>query len=293
MQSALERGHDHTSHHVAAQAWKVGSALAVCAAFLLTIFGFVFYKAEFSGVLFVLALLVLFSVALLHARFLYLVRHEYRETNSSLETQRHQSEETKTKSLALAKSAWQEADALRNATLALTQDLRMDSVLDNLLATLHSLVPYQTAQVLLLETDTKLFLARECASESNERQLAAFPETLDAFNYPVIQKALKEQDGLLIPDTLNESGWRIIASNLSIGSWLGVPLRSSDQVVGLLSAAHPNSDQFTTEHLRVTRSLAITAAVAIQNARLYERAEIYGAELGRLSSLPQRPETGR
>lgn len=285
MQTAFEHGHDHTAHLATAPAWKIGSTLAVCAASLLTIFGFVFYKTEFSGVLFVLALLVLVSVALLHARFLYLVRHEYRETTSSLEMQRHQAEEAKAKGLALAKAAWQEADALRNVTLALTQDLRMDSVLDNLLAALHPLVPYETAQVLLLETDTKLFLARECASKSNERQLAAFPETLDVLDYPVIQRALKEQDGLLIRDTLNEADWRIIAPNFSVGSWLGIPLRSSDQVVGLLSAAHPNSDHFTAEHLRVIRSLAISAAVAIQNARLYERVEIFGTELDRLSTL--------
>ena len=31
--------------------------------------------------------------------------------------------------------------------------------------------------------------------------------------------------------------------------------------------------------MRLARSLAIPGAVAIQNARLYERAEIYGAEL--------------
>ncbi len=45
---------------------------------------------------------------------------------------------------------------------------------------------------------------------------------------------------------------------------------------------------FTHEHLRLAKSLAIPAAVAIQNARLYERAEIYGTELEqRLADLQQ------
>ena len=40
--------------------------------------------------------------------------------------------------------------------------------------------------------------------------------------------------------------------------------------------------------MRLAKSLAIPAAVAIQNARLYERAEIYGAELERrLADLQQ------
>jgi hypothetical protein len=48
------------------------------------------------------------------------------------------------------------------------------------------------------------------------------------------------------------------------------------------SAPEPSSKEsgrFTREHLRLAKSLALSAAVAIQNARLYERAEIYASEL--------------
>ena len=37
--------------------------------------------------------------------------------------------------------------------------------------------------------------------------------------------------------------------------------------------------KFSAEHLRLAKSLAIPATVAIQNARTHERAEIYAAEL--------------
>jgi hypothetical protein len=36
---------------------------------------------------------------------------------------------------------------------------------------------------------------------------------------------------------------------------------------------------FTNEHLRLAKSLAVPASVAIQNARIHELAEIYAAEL--------------
>jgi GAF domain-containing protein len=39
---------------------------------------------------------------------------------------------------------------------------------------------------------------------------------------------------------------------------------------------------FTTEHFRRAKSLAVSAAVAIHNARLYEWAQIYAAERQRL-----------
>jgi PAS domain S-box-containing protein len=53
--------------------------------------------------------------------------------------------------LAKATSAWSEAEALRKATLALTEDLHMDSVLDALLRSLAELVPYTCARVLVPE----------------------------------------------------------------------------------------------------------------------------------------------
>ncbi|HWO38706.1 MAG TPA: PAS domain-containing protein [Candidatus Acidoferrum sp.] len=53
--------------------------------------------------------------------------------------------------LARANSSWAEAEALRKATLALTEDLHMDSVLDALLCSLAELVPYTCARVLVPE----------------------------------------------------------------------------------------------------------------------------------------------
>jgi PAS domain S-box-containing protein len=213
---------------------------------------------------------------------------------------RRKAEEAKTESLALAKSAWQEADALRKATLALTQDLRMNSVLDTLLQTISLLVPYETAQVLLLETDSKLFLAREAFSVAQTKPLNECPKTLNASDHPILHRVLGSQDGAFISDTLRDGDWRAISEGVAVRSWLGVPLRSANQVVGLLSVAHSAPGRFTAEHLRITGSLAIPAAVAIQNARLYERAEIYGEELERrLSDLHQveqalgRSEEGR
>jgi GAF domain-containing protein len=54
---------------------------------------------------------------------------------------------------------------------------------------------------------------------------------------------------------------------------------------------HPVPDSFTQEHLRLAKSVAIPAAAAIQNARLYECANIYGAELEKRTSDLQKAES--
>jgi len=188
------------------------------------------------------------------------------------------------RNLSLAESAWSEADAMRKATLALTQDLRMDNVLDTLLHSLLELVPYESAQILLLESDTRLFLAREAPRTDESKPAANCPPTLDAANFPLIQRLLVSQNGILLADTRQEREWRALKEASQLRSWLGVPLIASHQTLGLLSLGHSAPDSFTQEHLRLAKSLAIPAAAAIQNARLYECAKIYGSELEKRTS---------
>src|SRR6202040_1779104 len=83
---------------------------------------------------------------------------------------RKSAEEEIARNLDKAESAGAEADAFRKTTLALTQNLSMDYVLDTLLQSLLKLIPCESARVLLLETDTRLFLARELQHyEANRR----------------------------------------------------------------------------------------------------------------------------
>jgi len=61
----------------------------------------------------------------------------------------------------------------------------------------------------------------------------------------------------------------------------GKPVRATTMaaILGVLSLSTNVSKVFAAEHLRLAKLLSIPAAVAIQNARMYERAEIYAAEL--------------
>jgi PAS domain S-box-containing protein len=192
---------------------------------------------------------------------------------------RKSAEEQMAKHLTLAESAWAEADAFRKTTLALTQNLRMDCVLDTLLESLLKLVPCESARVLLVETETHLFLERELQRPESSRHPPKCPNTLDAKDSRFLMQALVTKNSVLISDTNQEPEWPGFKGHAHMRSWLCVPLVAVQQVLGLLSLGDTHAHFFTHEHLRLAKSLAIPAAVAIQNARLYERAEIYGTEL--------------
>jgi len=201
---------------------------------------------------------------------------------------RKAAEEEIAHNLDLAESARAEADAFRRTTLALTQDLSMDYVLDTLLQSLVKLVPCESARVLLVEADTRLFLAREVHSGEAAARILKSPETLDGRDSRFLLEVLAAKHSLLIPETAQETEWASFRGFSHLRSWLCVPLVASQQVIGLLSLGDTRPQAFTHEHLRLAKSLAIPAAVAIQNARLYERAEIFRAELEhRLADLEQ------
>ncbi len=199
-------------------------------------------------------------------------------------TAQKRAEEEIGRSLAMAQGAWAEADALRKATLALTQDLQMDSVLDTLLQSLLELVPYESAQILLVESDSRLFLARDAHPCELAKLRPRYPVALDATDYPLIERVLENQDGILLPDTAQEQEWRGSGGSDCPRSWLGVPLLVSHYALGLFSLGHSVPGTFTSEHLRLAKLLAIPAAAAIQNARMFECAKIYGAELEKRTS---------
>ena len=209
-------------------------------------------------------------------------------------TERRRAEDAVGQSLAVAQSAWKEADALRKATLALTQNLRLDAVLDTLFETLAALIPYEEAQVLLLETDSRLFLVREASQPAEEQRRSGWPNTIRLPEHPFLRAVLESAEGIIIRDTLGETdSWRL-GEATPARSWLGIRMLAAGEVLGLLSLGHSKPETLSEEHLRLARSLAIPAAAAIENARLYERAQIYGEELrDRLADLRRAEEALR
>lgn len=203
-------------------------------------------------------------------------------------TARKSAEELMARNVEMAEAARAEAEAFRKTSLALTQNLSMDYVLDTLLHSLLELVPCELAQVILVEADTRLFLAREVQNCEPNRRLPRSPATFDARENRFLIQVLATKNSLLIPHTAEETGWVQFKGFSHLRSWLCVPLIASQQVLGLLSLGDTRAQAFTQEHLRLAKSLAIPAAVAIQNARLYEQAEIFRAELEqRLADLEQ------
>jgi len=190
-------------------------------------------------------------------------------------TSRKQAEMKISEQLDAVEAARAEAEALRKATLALSQNLAMDSVLDTLLRCISELIPFDRATVLFVQDGFDLMVAREAPRSAPKR----IGLTLGASEHVFLQRVVLEKRAMLLPDVARETEWRGAQPLDQLQSWLGIPLLAAGRVLGILSLGANSPRVFTTEHLRLAKSLAVPAAVAIQNARTHERAEIYAAEL--------------
>jgi PAS domain S-box-containing protein len=190
-------------------------------------------------------------------------------------TSRKQAEMKITEQLDAVEAARAETEALRKSTLALSQNLAMDSVLDTLLQCVAELVPFDKATIIFVEDGSELMVAREAPRNMPKR----IGLTFRADGNPCLQRVLFEKRAILLQDVAKESGWCDMQPLEHLHSWLGIPLLAAGQVLGIMSLGMHSPRAFTAEHLRIAKSLAVPAAVAIQNARVHERAEIYAAEL--------------
>ena len=159
------------------------------------------------------------------------------------------------------------ADTLREAAAALTRTLDLDAALETLLESLHQLVPYDSASVMLLEDATHLAArARRGFGEWKAARLTG--KVWDVESAGALRQVLHSRQSLLIPDVREFPGWKESAGTAYIRSWLGVPLISGGEVIGLYSMDKAEVGFFTAEHARLAEMLADHGAVAIEHARL-------------------------
>src|SRR5262249_43170712 len=146
-------------------------------------------------------------------------------------TSRKQAEKKISEQLDAVEAARAEAEALRKATLALSQNLAMDAVLDTLLQCIGELVPFDKASVLFIDDPEHMFVAREAPRTQPRNTVCVLRASHNRF----LQKILFEHKPVLLSDTTKETEWREAPPFDRMRSWLGIPLIAAGHVIGVLS----------------------------------------------------------
>ncbi|MBN1485903.1 MAG: GAF domain-containing protein [Chloroflexia bacterium] len=184
------------------------------------------------------------------------------------------------RSLLYQEEQWarQKARAMANLARVVTTSLEMDQVLSSVLEQLRSVLPYDSA-IILLQQGTRL-------SSGISHGLSPQAE------HGLLQFCLKRTKGPLA--LLFQQGRSFLQSSpggatgylppqlAHLRSWLGVSLTSRNTVIGAVILASQQQGLYGPEDLRLAEDLAGQVSTAIENARLYSRIR---QERDRLESL--------
>jgi PAS domain S-box-containing protein len=159
----------------------------------------------------------------------------------------------------------------------ITAPLRLDVVLD--------MIARSTAQ--LLETDASVILLLDEAGETLAIKGAygisehVVKETRDRIGESIAGRVAQTGQPIIANDLPNDPRfYNPAAAQEGLLACASVPLVVGEKIIGTLDVhSKVNRHAFTEAHIQILKMLASQAAIAIENARLYEEVELARAEL--------------
>lgn len=170
------------------------------------------------------------------------------------------------------------AEALANAARSISTLNKLDEVPGQILAQLQEVVPYERGSFMMEERGTVNILAQHGFPDDPRVQKVTMPiESGDV--YDQISSSGKP---LVIDDVDKVSGWRQLDWLPLNHSWVGIPLFSKNKVIGMLSLTRKEPAAFSHDDVILMSTFAMQAAVAIENARLYDEVTRFNEMMERM-----------
>ncbi len=162
----------------------------------------------------------------------------------------------------------QEANTLRETALVLTTALDLDDVIERILAQLQKVVPYDSSSVQLLRGDRLEIVGGRGFPNLPELLGISFPIGGDNPNTQVV----RARAPFIVADSPVIYGdfRRPPHAQAGIRSWLGVPMLVGERLVGMIALDKREPGFYTPAHARLAEAFAAQAAIAIENARLFQ-----------------------
>lgn len=175
------------------------------------------------------------------------------------------------------------AETLQHVSEVLTATLDLDTVLARILDELARLVPYDSALVMLIE-DGHLHLHAQRGYKRLARHKPIEETVFIPEETAKVIDVLSGTQPVILSDIRNVRDWVWIPFSTNIRSWMGVPLRVHDRALGLFSIDKSEPNFFTARHAALAAAVAPHAAIAIENARLFQELRVAEGQLRQLSA---------
>lgn len=163
------------------------------------------------------------------------------------------------------------ASSLSDIASALNSLRDVNDVLDCILLEVNRVVPHDSSSIALLDEENKVSFARFRGYEKSglERVLKHLELKLDEIY--TFKKMYQSRQPLICNDTREDPNWVPIKNSEWIRSFMGVPILFGGKVIGFINLDGRKPGFFSEKSAAWLQAFASHAALAIENARLFER----------------------
>lgn len=163
-------------------------------------------------------------------------------------------------------------EALRQTVTTMSSTLDLHKVLDHILDTIEHVTPYDGANVLFVESDLVHVVHQRGYIEKGLGE-DWLKQPIPITRLTALQQMMDMGKPQATPNTITSSMWAGFPQADWIHSNVIAPIRLANKILGFLSLDSATPGFFTETHAEQLQVFADQAAIAIQNARLYDRAK--------------------
>jgi PAS domain S-box-containing protein len=165
------------------------------------------------------------------------------------------------------------AEALSDIAALLNSTLNLDNVLDRILSEIGRVVPHDSATITLTGENSTW----QVRSHDSENGAAVIENRPYLDQMPTLSLMERTGNPVIITDTTSSDLWVNRPHLEWVRSYLGAPIQVEGEVIGFIHLNSARPGFFSGTHAERLEAFTDQAAIAIQNARLYEQAQALAA----------------
>ncbi len=164
--------------------------------------------------------------------------------------------------------ARQTAEALVEITTSLTSTLDPEQVLEAILNCLEKLISYDSVSVLLLEGDRLRLLAGKGLPNVEEVIGNLYPADDELF-----KEVRSAEKPVVIADVRQDKRFKAWGGTTYTRGWMAIPMKVNGEAIGMMTFDNRKPAAYDQIDALMAQAFSNHAAIAIQNARLFDQAQ--------------------
>lgn len=168
------------------------------------------------------------------------------------------------------------AEALRDTASVLARTFNPNDVMGAILETVGRVIPHRLANIMLINDGKATTRYLRGYTAEQEKLMSELVFSMEEMPF---RETIRTGKPHVSPIASEEEFWRIVPTLEWVQSYISTPIRAYDQVIGFLNLYSDARNVFTLEDTDHLQAFADQAAIAIENAQLYDAISRDAAEM--------------